>query len=217
MDSPFVPFINIHNINKRNNNREKKTISVFSPILSDVQAAAPTWRTEATTLGMAMVLAVLCALLAGAFVRLTAALYRLKKRHHHALVFRRPFLSVAAVVLATALAVYPPLVGASMGRPLLAAVRSLFAPRAIADRTYDWGPFHPLAALAFMLVARFVFTAAASSAAARCFTSMRCDMLSPRLAPESTAASVAASSGTFFARNIRQSRVSVSFGYSSWW
>ena len=161
MDSPFVPFINIHNINKRNNNREKKTISVFSPILSDVQAAAPTWRTEATTLGMAMVLAVLCALLAAAFVRLTAALYRLKKRHHHALVFRRPFLSVAAVVLATALAVYPPLVGASMGRPLLAAVRSLFAPRAIADRTYDWGPFHPLAALAFMLVARFVFTATA--------------------------------------------------------
>lgn len=137
-------------------------MSVFSPILSDVEVAAPTWQTEATTLGAAMVLAVLCALLAAAFVQLAAALYALKKRHHAAVFFRYPFFSVTAVVLATALAVYPRLVGTSMGQPLLATVRSLFARRSIADRAaFDWGPFHPLAALAVMLAARFVLTAAA--------------------------------------------------------
>lgn len=137
-------------------------MSVFSPILSDVHVAAPTWVAEATTLGASMVLATLCALLAAAFIQLAAALYQLKKRHHHAVFFRYPFFSVTAVVLATALLVYPRLVGASMGRPLLATIRSLFADTSIADRaTFDWGPFHPLAALAFMLAVRFVLTAAA--------------------------------------------------------
>lgn len=144
-------------------NREKKTVSVFSPILSDVPVgAAPTWLTEATTLGASMVLAALCALLAAAFTQLAGALYQLKKRHHHAVFFRYPFFSVTAVVLATALLVYPRLVGASMGQPLLATVRSLFAGTSLADpRAFDWGPFPPLAALAFMLVVRFVLTAAA--------------------------------------------------------